>query len=82
MTNPKSTQLKVREDRSTAIAGLAYGANLDAIGFNIAFIALRNPKLAIEILNLYDQAHQIQENDPKAADEDFALFAQAITKLK
>lgn len=81
MPEPQSTKLNVRNDRPTAISSLAGGSNLDAIGFNIAFVAAHNPKLAIEILKLYAQAHQIKEDDPAAPDEDFALFADEIAKI-
>jgi hypothetical protein len=80
MSDAKSTKLSIREDRSTAISSSAYGSNLDAIGFNIAFIALRNPKLAVEIMKLYAVAHNIQESDPQAPDEDYALFADEVGK--
>lgn len=81
MPEPKSTKLNVRNDRPTAISSLVGGSNLDAIGFNIAFIATHSPKLAIEILRLYAQAHQIKSGDPTAPDEDFALFADEINKI-
>ena len=81
MSGPKVTQLKIREDRPTALSSSAHGANLDAVAFNLAFIALRNPKLAVELLKLYDRAHQIKENDPKAPEEDFALFTDELLKM-
>jgi hypothetical protein len=81
MTEPKTTKLQIREDRPTAISGSAIGSNLDAIGFNIAFIAAKNPKLAVEIMRLYTEAHSIQESDPKALDEDFELFTEALQAL-
>lgn len=81
MSDVKSTKLTIREDRPTAISSSAHGSNLDAIGFNINFLALRNPKLAIQIIELYDKAREIQENDPAAPDEDFALFADTLAKL-
>ena len=57
------------------------GANLDAIGFNLAFIALKNPKLAVDILKLYSQAHDVKESDTKAPDEDFEMFTEALKDL-
>lgn len=81
MNESKSTKISIREDRPTAIASAAHGANLDAVGFNIAFLAIRNPKLAIEVLKLYKLAHEVQENDPQAPDEDFALFANEVSKI-
>lgn len=81
MSDPKSTKLNIREDRPTAIASSAHGSNVNAIGFNLLFLAARNPKLAIEIMKLYAQARQVQENDPRAPDEDYALFADELREL-
>jgi len=81
MSYTKSTKLNIREDRPTALSSSVHGSNLDAIGFNIAFLAARNPKLAIEIMKLYALAHQVQEDDPSAPDEDFALFADEVAKI-
>ena len=81
MTELKSTKLNIREDRPTALSSSIHGSNLDAIGFNIAFLAARNPKLAIEIMKLYALAYKVQENDPSAPDEDFALFADKVVKI-
>jgi hypothetical protein len=81
MSDTKSTKLNIREDRPTGLASSAHGSNVNAIGFNLLFIAARNPKLAVEILKLYAQAHEIQEDDPKAPDEDFALFADEAARI-
>lgn len=80
MPEAKSTRLNIRADRPTAISSVAHGSNLDAVGFNLAFLATRDPKLAVEILKLYSLAHKVQENDPQAPDEDFALFADKLTE--
>lgn len=80
MSDAKSTKLNVREDRPTAISSSVHGSNLDAIGFNIAFLASRDPKLAIEVMKLYARAHKVQVSDPQAPDEDFALFADEVTR--
>lgn len=81
MSDAKSTKLNIREDRPTAISSSAHGSNLDAIGFNIAFLAARNPRLAVEIIKLYALAHQVQADYPPAPDEDFALFADEVAKI-
>ena len=81
MSDAKTTKLNIREDRPTALSSSVHGSNLDAIGFNIAFLAARNPKLAIEIMKLYALAHKVQEDDPSAPDEDFALFADEVDKI-
>ena len=75
MTEAKSTKLNLREDRPTAISSSAHGSNVEALGFNITFLAARNPKLAVELMKLYAQARQVKEDDPIAPDEDFELFA-------
>lgn len=82
MSDAKSTKLNIREDRPTALSSSVYGSNVDAVGFNLLFIAARNPKLAIEIMKLYAQAHQVQENDPPAPDEDYDLFADELRKMQ
>lgn len=81
MTNTKSTKLTIREDRPTAIGSMAHRSNLDVIGFNVTFLSLRNPKLAIEILKLYDMAVMISQNDPSAPDEDLDLFSDELAKM-
>ena len=53
----------------------------NALAFNISFIAKYQPKLAIELLQLYAKTHAITENDPEAPDEDYALFAEAVMKM-
>src|SRR3989344_712870 len=65
-TDPNVTHLKLLQDRSTAISSSMQGSNLDAVGFNLAFIALRNPTLAIQLIKLYGQAHEVKASDPKA----------------
>jgi hypothetical protein len=81
LSDPKSTKLNVRDDRPTAITSSAHGSNIDAIGFNVAFLAARNPKLALSILKLYEEAHSIQASDEQAPEEDFAMFATALNKI-
>lgn len=82
MSDAKSTKLNIREDRPTALASSAFGSNVDAIGFNLLFLAARNPKLAVEILKLYARARQVQAGDPPAPDEDYALFADELRKMQ
>jgi hypothetical protein len=81
MTDTKSTKLSIREDRPTGISSSAHGSNLDAVGFNLAFLAAHNPKLAIEVLKLYSLASKVSESDPDAPDEDYLLFADEVAKI-
>lgn len=80
MADAKSTKLSIREDRSTAISSSVHGSNVDALGFNITFLAARNLKLAVELMKLYVQAQQVKEDDPIAPDEDLELFAGEVFK--
>ncbi len=82
MPDSKFTKLNIREDRPTALSSSMQGSNINAIGFNINFLALRKPKLAIEILRLYDEANNVQINYPKAPDEDLELYTDALAKMK
>lgn len=82
MSDAKSTKLNIRDDRPTALSSSVHGSNVDAVGFNLLFIAQRNPKLAVGILRLYASAHEVQQNDPKAPDEDFAFFADELRKMQ
>lgn len=81
MTDKKSTRLTIREDRPTGISSSAFGSNVNAMGFNILFIASKNPRLAVEIMKLYAEAEKIKASDPNAPDEDFSLFSQQLSKL-
>ena len=81
MPDTPSIKLQVRSDRPTATASQAYNSKVDALAFNISFIAKYQPKLAIELLQLYARARVITENDPEAPDEDYALFADEVIKM-
>jgi len=81
MTNIKSTKLTIREDRPTAIGSSTQRSNLNAIGFNLTFLSVRNPKLAIEVLKLYDRVIKVSKNDPPVPEEDMALFSDELAKM-
>lgn len=81
MSDLPSIELQVRSDRPTATASQAYNSKVDALAFNISFIAKYQPKLAVELLQLYAKAHAITESDSEAPDEDYALFAEAVMKM-
>ena len=68
-----SSKLTIRADMPIAVSSSAHGANLDAIGFNIAFIAARKPLLAVELMRLCGEAHELTVDTPTAADEDMIL---------
>jgi hypothetical protein len=76
---PQKTKLTVRSDFATGEASSHYGANLDAIAFNVSFIARRRPRLAVELLNLWREATTVKASDPSAAPEDFAVAEAELT---
>lgn len=78
MTKPRTTQLQIREDRPTVIASAAHGSADDVLGFNITFIARKNPKIALELMRLYGEAHNITEGDPQTPEEDYALLLKQL----
>lgn len=78
MSDTKTTKLTIRADRPTAITSSLKNANLDGMGFNVPFIALYNPRLAIEIIKLYAEARIIRESDPLAPDEDYDLYRHEL----
>jgi len=82
MSDAKPTNLSIRKDRPTAISSYVYGTGVDAIAFNLDFIALKNPRLAVDIIKFYSEASNITENDPQAPDEDLDLFTQALKDLR
>lgn len=75
---PQRTKLTLQADRPTAIASSHHGANIDAIGFNISFIAQRRPRLAVALIDLLREASQLDADAPLAADKDFLAAEAAI----
>lgn len=66
----RTTKITVRSDYPVAIASSQRGANLNAIGFNLDFIARRRPQLASELIRMWQDACWIKEGDPPAIEED------------
>lgn len=77
----KSSKLTIVSGKSVSVSSSMYGANLDAVGFNLTLIAERRPKLAVEIMKLCREASAILPEDPQAPDEDF-LAAEAQRQLQ
>lgn len=77
----KATKIMLRSDWSTGGSSRQHGANLDSVGFNLEFIARRNPNLAIEIVRLSRRANQLKEADSLAPDEDYLLAEGELKRL-
>ena len=79
MTN--DTHIKIKKDKPTGISSTIHGSNINAIGFNIDFIATKNPNLAISIMRLYKQADSIRVEDDSMPEEDYKLAIQKLSEL-
>lgn len=55
------TKISVYQDYPTSISSRAYGANLDCFAFNVGFIASKNPRLAEELVELYNKCKKLGE---------------------
>lgn len=77
----KETRITVKTDSPTSLSSSAAGANINALGFNIDFIAKKNPTLAIEIMSLYEQAKRVSPDDPAGPEEDFSLALEKLSNL-
>lgn len=75
------THLLISSDTPTGASSTAHDANINAVGFNLDFIASKNPNLAIAIMGLYNQAKQIHPDDPSQPDEDFDLALEQLRDL-
>ena len=81
MTQGDTTKLAIHEDKATAISSESHGSNLTGVGFNLIFIALRQPGLAIKIIELYKEAYRIHQDDSKVPDEDYNLALSELADL-
>jgi hypothetical protein len=77
----KVTKITIRSDFSTSCSSRQHGANLNAYGFNMDFIAERNPILALELLRLWRQASALSMDDPHAHEEDYRVAEDGIRQL-
>lgn len=79
MTN--DTHITIKKDKPTGISSTIHGSNINAIGFNIDFIATKNPNLAVSIMGLYKQADSIRVEDNSMPEEDYKLAIQKLSEL-
>jgi hypothetical protein len=77
----KVSKITLRVSDPVGISSTQHGANLDTLGFNLNFIAQRNPKLAIEIIKLWRQAGALRADEPRSPDEDYALVEAELQQL-
>lgn len=80
MSDSQKSNLSISTDKATGISGRAYGANIDAVGFNLDLIASKRPAKAVEILDLYSELKDITPDTPAQPDEDFSLAEEKLRK--
>ena len=78
---PTTSKLTMRSDWPVGCSATGRGANLNTVGFNLDFIAERDPKLVLELVKLWQQARGLQEDSPHAPDEDYLLADAALKQL-
>lgn len=78
MSDSDKTDLRISSGKATGLSSRAYGANIDALGFNIDLIASKRPTKAVEIIDLYNEVKDITPDTPTQPDEDFGLAADKI----
>jgi len=81
MSEEITSKLTLKENKSTGISNESHDSNVSGLGFNIVFIALRNPVLAVKIMELYKAATSILPDDPKAPDEDYQLALEKLSEV-
>ena len=80
MNDSEKSSLSISADRATGISSRAYGANIDAVGFNLDLIASKRPAKAVEILDLYSELKDITPDTLAQPGEDFGLAEDKLRK--
>ncbi len=74
-------RITLKADKAIGITKPFDGSSVQGVAFNLAFIAQKNPTLAVSILELYQQASTIDASDPAHPDEDYTLAFDELKKL-
>jgi hypothetical protein len=77
----KTTKITLREDDPVGGSSTQYRANLDAVGFNLTFIAQHDPRLAIEVIKLWREARDLREASQLPSGEAYALADAELRQL-
>ena len=78
MDEIKKTEISIRADSAVGVSSSSYGANIDAIAFNLNLIAEKKPTKVPEILALYEELKDVMHDTPVQPDEDFGLANDQI----
>jgi hypothetical protein len=66
----QTSKLAIVSDKPVGMSSSVHGANLDAVGFNMSFIMVRQPQLAAEIMAAFRQTMELSVDDPKVPHAD------------
>lgn len=78
----KTTKVTFYEKRAVSISSEMNGANLNTLGFNMKYIGLKDPMLAIKVYELFQEAKQLNEDSPMHPEEDFALAEERLKEMR
>lgn len=81
MNDPQRTDLSISANKATGVSSRAYGANIDAVGFNLDLIASKRPTKAVEILDLYNELKSMTLDTPPQPDEDYSLAEDKLKEI-
>jgi hypothetical protein len=81
MEDFKKTDVSIRSDRAVGISSRAYGANIDAIVFNLDMVGEKMPTLAPIIQKLYTALKDVTPETPAQPEEDVRLAIDEIRKI-
>lgn len=81
MEDMQETRITLKSDKSAGIASKAFGAKIDAVAFNLTYLAEIDPVLTARILNDFQDAAAITTGTPAHPDEDFDLALKDIKEL-
>ncbi len=76
-----STRITLKSGKATGITEFPSEADIQGVGFNLGYIASKDPTLAVDILKDYERAKKITQDSPTHPDEDYSLAFEEVKKL-
>lgn len=81
MDDANKTKVSINPNKAVGAASQLFGANRNAVAFNIDLIAKKHPTKAVEILQLYEEMSSVTADSPDGPSEDISLANQQISDL-
>lgn len=76
-----NTRITLKSDKATGITEFPSEADIQGVGFNLGYIAAKDPTLVVDILKDYERAKKITKDSPAHPDEDYSLAFEEVKKL-